>query len=486
MQFSGGPRIAPSAAVVRLILTLVGRAASVPDKDRMRTLSSGTLSIGRGSSNDWVLPDPDRHLSKTHCAIAIDAGRFMLTDLSTNGIFVNGAQQATERDSTIELVDGDEFRLGDYVISVAAVDDGPALAADSTSAGDARGPLDADLLDDPFGRRPDPAFPHPAAAPQVNLRGADPFDRDGERPRHVAGEDDDLFRGVAAASDWQGASRPDHVRATAQALPPPRVIPAALPGEIDFDALIGDLDPPGAAPPAPAAAPASAARDPFAEDGAERPAPPPAAPLPGAAAPARPPARGPDADAAFAAFLDGAGVLGHRIDDSDPEAALRAVGKVFRAMTEGLREVLLSRAAIKGEMRLERTMIAAHGNNGLKFAVTGEEAVISLLTSGRPGYMDPLAAAQEACTDIKFHELAVMAGVQTALLALLRRFDPSELEKRLTTGVLRSLLPAARKAQFWDLFRQTYADISREAEDDFQAVFGRSFAKAYAAQTRKE
>jgi len=39
---------------------------------------------------------------------------------------------------------------------------------------------------------------------------------------------------------------------------------------------------------------------------------------------------------------------------------------------------------------------------------------------------------------------------------------------------------------FWDLFRQTYADISREAEDDFQAVFGRSFAKAYAAQTRKD
>ena len=179
-------------------------------------------------------------------------------------------------------------------------------------------------------------------------------------------------------------------------------------------------------------------------------------------------------------------MLDHRIDDSDPEAALRAAGKVFRAMTEGLREVLLSRAAIKGEMRLERTMIAAHGNNGLKFAVTGEEAVISLLTSGRPGYMDPLAAAQEACTDIKFHELAVMAGVQTALLALLRRFDPNELEKRLTTGVLGSLLPAARKAQFWDLFRQTYADISREAEDDFQAVFGRSFAKAYAAQTRKE
>jgi len=30
-----------------------------------------------------------------------------------------------------------------------------------------------------------------------------------------------------------------------------------------------------------------------------------------------------------------------------------------------------------------------------------------------------------------------------------------------------------------------YAEIAREAEDDFQAVFGREFAKAYAAQARK-
>src|SRR6185437_4799079 len=135
---------------------------------------------------------------------------------------------------------------------------------------------------------------------------------------------------------------------------------------------------------------------------------------------------------------------------------------------------------------IEQTMIAAQGNNALKFSVTAEDAVAAMLTPKRRGYMAPLAAAQEALSDIKDHEIAVMAGVQTALMTLLRRFDPTELEKRLSLGGLSAVLPGARKSRYWDAFRQVYGDITREAEDDFQSVFGRPFAKAYTEQTRKE
>ena len=75
---------------------------------------------------------------------------------------------------------------------------------------------------------------------------------------------------------------------------------------------------------------------------------------------------------------------------------MRAVGEVFRAMTEGLREVLLSRGAIKGDMRVEQTMIRARDNNALKFSVTVDDAVLALLQKDRPGYMAPLAASREA------------------------------------------------------------------------------------------
>ena len=164
---------------------------------------------------------------------------------------------------------------------------------------------------------------------------------------------------------------------------------------------------------------------------------------------------------------------------------MRLAGEVFRTLTEGLREVLMSRATVKGELRVEQTMIKSAGNNPLKFSITPEDAVLALLSSGRPGYMPAITAAREAFDDIKTHELAVMAGVQTALVSLLRRFDPDALEARLVQGILATVLPATRKARLWENFRDTYKTIATEAEDDFQAVFGRAFAKAYMAQARK-
>jgi type VI secretion system protein len=508
---------------VRLILTLVGGGLSGPDT--MRTISSGSLSIGRSAGNDWVLPDPARFLSKEHCVISADNGRFVLTDLSSNGVYINDAPQATSRESRTSLNDGDRLRLGEYVINVAEVDDRPALTSghgetdgswlpvrDPFSGGREGGsPLNVDPLDDPFGRAPDPSFQHPIAPMPSSRRGEDPFDLGGKQSARRPDPNDDLFRGISPADNWQGAPRPDHAPAPAQAIPPPRVISPVPPGEIDFDALLGDLILPGSGPQSPPlpAVPASqgpappplvAEHDPFAAADAPELARPQATPRPGAkrtvgedASPTlRPAVSGPgqigssDARAAFAAFLEGAGMAGQPIDDKDPEAALRAAGAVFRAMAEGVREVLLSRAAIKGEMRVAQTMIRARGNNALKFSVNADDAVSSLLSPKRAGYMDPLPAAQEAFADIKAHELAVMAGVQTALLALLRRFDPDALEERLAKTRLGSVLPGARKARYWDAFRQVYDEISREAEDDFQSVFGRSFAQAYSMRTRKD
>jgi type VI secretion system protein len=186
----------------------------------------------------------------------------------------------------------------------------------------------------------------------------------------------------------------------------------------------------------------------------------------------------------LAALLRGAGVPDLRLS-GDPVASMEAAGAVFRAMVEGLREVLMSRAAIKGELRVEQTMLRSRDNNALKFSVTVEEAVAALLLPSRPGYKAPLAAVQEAARDIQSHEMAVMAGVQTALIGLLKRFDPATLEARLSPGRLDSFLPGARKARIWELFCDTYKDIAREAEDDFQSVFGREFAKAYDAQMKK-
>jgi len=146
----------------------------------------------------------------------------------------------------------------------------------------------------------------------------------------------------------------------------------------------------------------------------------------------------------------------------------------------------MSRAEVKSGFGLEQTMLQSRNNNALKFSVTPEDAVAALLQPSRPGYMPPQKATDEAFRDLRSHQLAVMAGVQGALVALLKRFDPASIEARISSaGLLGNLLPGSRKSRTWEMFVSTYADIAREAEEDFQAVFGREFARAYQEQDRR-
>jgi len=194
-----------------------------------------------------------------------------------------------------------------------------------------------------------------------------------------------------------------------------------------------------------------------------------------------------DAARLVAAFLQGAGVGDLNVSQHDPEAYLRSMGELMRLMIERLREVLMSRAEVKRELGVEQTMLRSRNNNALKFSVTAEDAVAALLQPSRPGYLPPMQAAREALDDIGSHQVAVMAGVQTALFDLLKRFDPVTLEKRLTSGsFLDNIVPAARKARIWELFCATYKDIAAEAQEDFTSLFGREFARGYNEQVRKQ
>jgi predicted component of type VI protein secretion system len=74
--------------------------------------------IGRHTSNDWVLRDPDRYVSGRHAEIEHRAGTWLLRDLSTNGTFVNDSDEALGPDRLHSLSHGDRFRIGEYEIEV--------------------------------------------------------------------------------------------------------------------------------------------------------------------------------------------------------------------------------------------------------------------------------------------------------------------------------------------------------------------------------
>ena len=55
-------------------------------------------------------------------------------------------------------------------------------------------------------------------------------------------------------------------------------------------------------------------------------------------------------------------------------SALTAAGAVLRASVAGIRALLIARADVKREFRIEQTMLRAAGNNPVKFAATDDQA----------------------------------------------------------------------------------------------------------------
>jgi FHA domain-containing protein len=132
------------------------------------------------------------------------------------------------------------------------------------------------------------------------------------------------------------------------------------------------------------------------------------------------------------------------------------------------------------------TMIAAHDNNPLKFSPNVEVALAQLLAPQQHGFLSPLRAVRDAYDDLRAHQFGFMAGMRAALSGMLERLNPEVLEPRLKQkSMLDSLLPMNRKAKLWDLFSEYYQDIAEDAEEDFHALFGKEFLRAYQAQIAK-
>jgi FHA domain-containing protein len=184
-------------------------------------------------------------------------------------------------------------------------------------------------------------------------------------------------------------------------------------------------------------------------------------------------------DELLRAFLAGAGVPDLNMPGPLTPQLMQSFGLLLREATQGTLDLLLARSLMRREMHAEVTIIAASENNPLKFSPTVEVALAHLLAPQGRGFMAPHRALRNANDDLRAHELGIMAGMRAALAGVLTRFDPTQLEQRLTR---KSMLPINRRAQLWDLFAELYGEISREAQDDFMTLFGREFLRAYEAQ----
>ena len=194
---------------------------------------------------------------------------------------------------------------------------------------------------------------------------------------------------------FRGPTQSDHSPHLEDAFSPP-VSKTVLPDDWDREKSqpgVARLRPPEPAPvpvppvaSAPAAAPVLVSFDPAPELAPSEAvttsvtAPPRRAPAPIAAAQAEAPAA-PASNDLLAAFLRGCGCDDLR--PADPAAMMEALGAAFRAVVSGLRQAMIARSAIKGEFRIEQTMIRSRGNNPLKFSADDDDALAALLGVGR-------------------------------------------------------------------------------------------------------
>ncbi len=396
-------------------------------------------TLGRSAGNLFVLPDPERFISGKHAAIVFRDGSFYITDTSTNGIYVGGSEQPLGRGNSAPLSDGDRLLIGDYEIEIVL-------------EGDAGAAVPAFGEDNPFAAPPPPPAASPAVDAFFHEREADD-DRVDTTPTTNS-----LFSAPPepVASPITGSER-DDVPVENEFFQPPQAIPE------DWDSL---TEAPLSAPP-PAAEPVSE----------PHPAPPPAAKS--AVAPS-PPASVQDQEA-LRLILEGAGMPQFDIPKDAAPETLRTLGALMREMVEGLMGVLRARAEIKSQFRMQLTTIRPVENNPLKFTVSVEDALSHLFKPDNNAYLSPLDAIREAVDDISAHQMAVMAGMQGALSAMLQRFEPEALERFFQQKGGRSLLES-KNAWYWEQYSEKHKELLAEAEDNFQDLFGEEFARAYEEQ----
>ncbi|MBC3366179.1 type VI secretion system-associated FHA domain protein TagH [Pseudomonas sp. SWRI154] len=481
-----------------LCLTITSYHKITPGQCSEKTLDQGMMAIGRSSDNDWVLPDPERLVSGKHCVIQYKDGRYYLTDNSTNGVELVKAGIRLRKGNSEPLQDGEVIRIGDYEIQARVDFNLP--VTDSNPFAEAPSSFEALM-----GRQNAPVnspSPLPVSVP-AQFQGVSAMDT---LP--------DLFDFLTPTS-VPPAPQPDHVPAEQHDFRPPTPIPRPSPPPMvepviepvvvapapvipeDWDLFsdkpapvasmpVAPLPEPVMVPPLPVLEPLPVPPTPLAEVVA------PVEPTPQREAPvSRVEPATPSADNAgpdlLQAFLRGAGLDQLRLDKAQAEAQMESIGRSYRLMVEGLIDVLRARSSLKGEFRIQQTMIQPVENNPLKFAPNVDEALLLLLRHGNQAFMAPDVAVRDSFDDLRAHQLAVMAGVEAAIKHLLARFEPAQLEERMgKPGGLSGIFSGSRQAQYWQQFTELYSNISREAQEDFQDLFGREFSRAYEEHSTRQ
>jgi len=434
-----------------LTLTVRSYKGAPPSKPASISIEHERISIGRQKGNSLVLNDPENVVSSKHAEIEYRNDGYYITDTSTNHTLIDQTDEPLNERQTLrdgqnaKLNNNNLLTLGDYEIMVEITSHPNHAASDDPFAGSVAVVEEKeDLLD----QKPQNYDANDDFSFLESIRDSDQMSVDNGLPNPDA---TDLFADIESAKEDK--DNLSHASAQDQ----------EGTGDFSFLDFIGKPD-----------------QLPTENN------------IPNTEKPQKPAQQSPSISDTgvklehIQSFLKGAGIESSSITSTINANTFYLIGQLLSRSLQGAIQVLWARSKIKSELGLEVTIVHGRRNNPLKFSPSAQESLIKMLDPKGEAYMPANEAIDEAFSDIGAHEMAVMAGMRSALQDVLKRFNPEYLEQRLQKKSPISIkIPIRKQAMLWDLFHDLYDEIEKEAQDDFNRLFGRAFTKAYNDQLRK-
>lgn len=516
-----------------LLVSIIKSLDSIKISETSKSFNESGGTIGRGSDNYWVLQDPERYLSGHHCHIGYENGQYMITDLSTNGTFYNDSPNPIGKGAKIPLKDGDTFMIGDYRFSISIKDQDmvnslPAeFSADPFAAEPASSDFDGndsfapasennpfasahvDGINSLFSTNPAETDPLAALDKAQGVQPGNTFANDDPDPfisGNMADKMTDPFAEDAAFSDQanpvnQQISWPEAVAEQSESV----VIPDDWDDELDSLSVEPSIPLPAKSVPL-----TSPPKIPQPSISHKQQPVVPLTPLHNGSGEnrnaqlisendelraeiemlkeqlnSRPPTGLAETSVVDSSFVNSMGLQKYHLSDSEIVGINQLAGDVIKEMVKGLMQVLSSRGAIKNEFRMHVTTIQPVENNPIKFSANVEDALENMFIKKGQAFKKPVEAVQEGFESVAEHQLAILAGIKSAVKGIIERFDPAQLEERFEKQGKGGFLPGMQKTRNWDSYQQYYAEIAEDTEKSFQYLFGDDFVRAYEEQLQK-
>ena len=445
-----------------LFLSVISYQQLSPNLQANFTLEGASAVIGRSDASDWVLPDGDKILSSRHAELTLVMDKYYITDVSTNGVFINESTKPLGKGNRHALTTGEQVILGEYVIKVVIES---ALSDDNQTS----------VHLDP--NQPDPGFSSftsssmPQTDRQVNMPSvpnhslSDPYLEGSEM------DDSLVLESNFIPDDWnwdQEGQTPDvqkmlnNPQIDAEKLLPTKTLPSEIAPTKTVSAKIAQTKTVDVT-----ADNSSNNRRRNTDKAIESP--------PVAAKSNKPTVANTDN---MMALLKGLGIEKSPVDGD--EEWWFDLGASMRTINEELMSSLRERAAFKNKFRVNHTMFQIKENNPFKFSASVDDLFRNLYLRSNGSFMSTNKAITEAFGDLRQHEQSMRAGLEGAVVGILDQLAPENMqEEQGEQGFFAKFNRSNKEQKLWRHFIEMHEDIRNEISVNRESILSDAFVRAY-------